>query len=340
MIKYLSNEEKNLTRPIWEKIFLEDSKKFLDYYYNIKTKNNQILVRYKDEKIVSMLHLNPYNVYIAKNISPTYYVVAVATLEEHRKKGYMSELLKQSLKDCYENEIPFIFLRPAKEEIYLPFGFRYIYNHKFLDLIENKNLIEKPITKDDYKYIADFTNDFLSKKYTVFCFRDNDYIQTLHKEVISEGGDIIKLYEDDVFLGYYVYWGIEEKIIRAIFMPDAYTKIEKEKPLVMARIVNIYSFFKNFSLKQNSQDICIYLNIKDNILKENNGLFKLTISYEKSSLEKIQSTDKSVLTLDISDLTSLFFGYKDISCFTDNKTYIDYFSKINLLDKIFIDEEV
>ncbi|MBS5793911.1 MAG: GNAT family N-acetyltransferase [Clostridiales bacterium] len=340
MIKYLANDEKNITRPIWENIFEEDSESFLNYYYTYKNVDNKILCKFVDNYISSMLHLNPYNMYINNKEYLSYYIVAVATLPEYRKKGHMSELLYKSINDMYKENIPFAFLRPAKKEIYLPFDFEYIYNHIYLEFKDN-SFKELELCEEDYCEIADYTNSFLEKKYNVFCKRDYNYIKILHEEVKSENGNIIKLFDKDKFIGYYIYWGLKEKIVRAIFVDDKYTKVKETKPLVMARIINLYEFFKNFSLKDKENEICIYLNIKDSIINENNGLFKLNISDNGSYIEKVlKPFDENILEINIQDLLSVFFGYKDLSLFTKNDYILKNFSKINLLNKVFIDEEV
>ncbi|WP_317367643.1 GNAT family N-acetyltransferase [uncultured Tyzzerella sp.] len=339
MVRYLLNNEKAITRPIWERIFEEDSKDFLDYYYNYKNEDNKILCKFVDDNISSMLHLNPYKIYINNKEYLSYYIVAVATLPEYRKKGYMAELLHKSLNDMYKENVPFTFLRPAKKEIYLPFDFEYIYNHNFLE-INNSNFEEIELTEKDYTQIADFTNNFLEKRYKTFCKRDFNYIKVLHQEVKSENGNIIMLFNNNKLIGYYVYWGVNEKIIRAIFLDNAYTNIKNIKPLVMARIINLYEFFKNFSLKDKNDNICMYFNIVDNIIKENNGIFKLTVYDNKSKIEKTSHRNENILNINIQDLLSVFFGYKDISLFTKNDYILKNFHKINLLDKVFIDEEV
>lgn len=340
MIKYLNNKEKNKTRTIWEKVFEEDSKSFLDYYYNYKNIDNKILCKMINNKIVSMLHLNPYKISIRNNIYKSYYIVAVATLKEYRKKGYMSELLKESIKKMYEEKIPFTFLRPAKKEIYLPFGFEYIYNHNFLELKNSIAIEETPISENDYNQLASFTNKFLLKRFNTFILRDENYIKTLHEEVKSENGNIIKLYNNKVFIGYYVYWGIAEKITRAIFIDDNFTEIKKNKELVMARILNLYEFCSNFS-SNTEENISIYLDINDNIIEENNNKFKLSISKNTSKIEKVSSFNENpFLQINIQNLLSLMFGYKSINYFTKNENIINCFKKINLLDKVFIDEEV
>lgn len=343
MLKYLNDKEKNDTRIIWENIFEEDTKEFLDYYYEDKNKDNKILCKYVDEKIVSMLHLNPYEVFINDKLYKSYYIVAVATMPQYRKKGYMAQILNKSLNDLYNENIPFVFLRPAKKEIYLPFDFEYIYNHDYLCLKEN-SFTKKHIQQQDYEMIANFTNDFLKNKHNVFVSRNKNYIKTLYNEVKSEQGDIILLFDNEKFIGYYVYWGVLEKITRAIFLDEKYTNIKETKPLVMARIVNLFEFFKNFTLKnENDKQIKLYLNIEDNIIKQNNGTFILNVFKNESYIEKItQITEHTtdVLNINIQDLLSLFFGYKTPQTFTNNKNILNCISKINLLNKVFIDEEV
>lgn len=338
MIRFLNSTEKFETRKVWEEIFKEDSKSFLDYYYLEKNKDNHILAKFIDNEIVSMLNLNPFKILIKNEIFKTYYIVAVATLQNHRKKGYMAEILQDSIEFMYKEEIPFCFLRPAKEEIYLPFDFRYIYNHTYSELKNNNNLKEIKLNENLYEFLANFLNEFLAKKYNIFSLRDYSYISLLHKEVKSENGDIILLYENNKFLGCYIYWGNENKIIRGIFTEDKYLNVSNTKPLVMARIINLNSFFKNITSK--NKDLTLILNITDNIIKENNGLFKLDINKNCSKISKTENIDfKNILNISIADLTSLFFGYKNILSFTENKDIINLFSNINFYN-VFLDEEV
>ena len=43
-VRHLEQTEHGLTRPLYEEVFSEDSKRFVDYYYTEKTKDNQIYV--------------------------------------------------------------------------------------------------------------------------------------------------------------------------------------------------------------------------------------------------------------------------------------------------------
>lgn len=135
-IRYVFGQEKNKTRPLYEACFSEDSQEFVDYYYKIKTRDNKILVLEKDGEIRSMLQLNPYCLNDGRLYS---YIVAVATNSHCRRLGYMARLLQCALEDACEQQQAFLYLMPADEAIYTPFGFRFIYEKE--NHILNKDLI-------------------------------------------------------------------------------------------------------------------------------------------------------------------------------------------------------
>lgn len=123
-IRKLETEEKQNTKKLYEEVFSEDSKSFVDYYYEEKLKDNQIYAVEEDGEIQAMLHLNPYELAVNGSKKDVNYIVAVATRESYRKRGYMAGLLKQALNDMYADGETFTFLMPASESIYLPFDFR------------------------------------------------------------------------------------------------------------------------------------------------------------------------------------------------------------------------
>ena len=87
IIRKLEQSEHIATRKLWEEIFPEDTKAFLDYYYYIKAAKNQIYVVEEDGRICSMLQLNPYRIRLEDKSFPSEYIVAVATKKEYRSRG-------------------------------------------------------------------------------------------------------------------------------------------------------------------------------------------------------------------------------------------------------------
>lgn len=125
IVRRLAAEEHYRTRPLYEAVFTEDEKAFVDYYYEWKTRNNQIYVAEDEEGIHAMVHLNPFRMYVQGEIHTLHYIVAVATQEEYRHRGLMRSLLALAEREMEAAGECFTFLMPASEKIYAPFGYRY-----------------------------------------------------------------------------------------------------------------------------------------------------------------------------------------------------------------------
>ena len=139
MIRYLEAEEKERTRDLWREAF-RDSETFIDYYYKEKMKDNRVLVCEEDGKIVSMLHRNPYRIYMRGAEKTCDYIVGVATDVNERNKGHMRGLILSVLRDMQEERMPFTFLMPARESLYRPYDFRYIFDQPRWVLHYDKNI--------------------------------------------------------------------------------------------------------------------------------------------------------------------------------------------------------
>ena len=208
ILRKLEKQEHGKTRSLWEAVFKEDTQEFLDYYYSIKTLENEIYVIEEDNKIVSMLHLNPYQMRVGNKIFETHYIVAVATDENYRKRGYMAKLLNHTMQVMQERGEPFTFLMPAAEEIYKPFGFEFVYEQK-RGLVTGKVYGESTIvfvmaTENDCQDIANFANEFL-KDYDVVTWRDASYYKTLLAEQASENGGILLAKEGEKIVGVFCF---------------------------------------------------------------------------------------------------------------------------------------
>lgn len=174
--RYLSGQERSLTRSLYEKVFSEDTDRFIDYYYEYKIRDNQILVLEEDGQIVSMLHLNPYMMIVNGYELQSNYIVAVATLEAYRHRGYMRRLLEKALQDMAAQSMPFTFLMPASESIYAPFDFVWICPHT-----ELPSRVER--------MDADGQNRYLAVRYQMFCKRDERYMENMRAERLAEAGE-------------------------------------------------------------------------------------------------------------------------------------------------------
>lgn len=173
---YLMADDRKFSRAVYETVFAEDSKRFVDFYYEYKTWDNEILVLEEDDQLVSMVHLNPYTMIVNGYEFRCNYIVAVATLPEYRHRGYMRLLLEQALRDMAEQNMPFTFLMPASESIYAPFDFVWICPHT--ELPRRVEMMD-----------ADDQNRYLAARFQMFCKRDARYMENLRAERAAEMGE-------------------------------------------------------------------------------------------------------------------------------------------------------
>lgn len=326
-LRKLQKEEHGKTRKLWKEIFDEDSESFLDYYYSVKTEQNEMFVM-EDEEIIAMLHLNPYNIRIHENIYPGNYIVAVATDEKYRKRGIMGRLLRKAMREMYDRKEPFTFLMPAAEAIYYPYDFRYIYSRKQGDVCGENN--DEPVELsfagiDDCEKIADFANALLNQ-YQVTAYRDVDYYRTLIAQQRSESGEVVKMQKNGKIVGVFCYakgdaleileplYYEEKDFLKAVYL---LTKNEmevvkcigygeKEQPIIMARILHLENFLKALKLQK---DVDVYVGLEDKFIEENNGVFHIvgTVKDGITLVQKQENLMEGIEKISMGDFTKAVF---------------------------------
>lgn len=217
ILRKLDQAEHGKTRELWEEVFTEDTKEFLDYYYYIKTRDNQIYVVQEDNMICSMLQLNPYSVMIGNREYDSEYIIAVATRVSYRGRGYMGALLRRSLNDMYKRKIPFTFLMPAAEAIYSPYDFRFIYDQS-IGKVEWNEISDRAggiREEEGYSFsdallweadeMADFFQKNFSSAWQVRTVRNAAYYQTMIMEQQSEKGGVRLIRKNGSLIGFYAY---------------------------------------------------------------------------------------------------------------------------------------
>ena len=248
ILRKLKQNEHGRTRRLWEEVFPEDTRAFLDYYYYIKTRDNQIYAVEEDGDICSMLQLNPYNVRVESKEFSSAYVIAVATKAEYRRRGYMGALLRTSFHEMYDQKLPFTFLMPAAEAIYTPYDFRYIYSQDVGSLIRKEpgglpcwqsaegEFAGEAAAGDacstycsdaglwDAEELADFFVENFAHQFQVCTIRDSAYYQTMILEQQSERGGVRLMREDGALKGFYAYAGEEGLEIREPLLLPGYEK--------------------------------------------------------------------------------------------------------------------
>ena len=223
------------TRKLYEEVFSEDEKSFVDYYYQEKTKDNIIYVVREDDDIQAMLHLNPYTLMVNGTEKESYYIVAVATRKEYRGRRYMAGLLREALLDMYQAGVTFTYLMPATEAIYLPHDFRTMYEQNIEYYAPEEKLAESITVQaaedKDCDEISAWAQKELARKYQVYARRDKNYYERLLKELACEDGKLIIYRKDGQIVDVRPYYE-ESKETEEVEKKEA-------KPKIMIRIVDV-----------------------------------------------------------------------------------------------------
>lgn len=328
-IRKLELEEHQKTRKLYEEVFSEDSKAFVDYYYTEKTKDNQIYVAEEDGEIRAMFHLNPYKLLVNGMEKDADYIVAVATQKEYRKRGYMASLMRRALQDMYQAGETFTFLMPAAESIYLPHDFRTVYEQERRYAVEASGSVKMQAAEEgDCKELSEWANAHLACGYQVFAKRDEAYYKRLIEEYKSDGGKLMIYREDG-------------KITDCrIFVLD---KEEGEKPKIMVRIVDVRRMLMSVRVKS-LMAVCFC--ITDPVIEENNRCVVITGTEFSGIMLMDSKPENSEGTITIAALASLLFGAKTIDevCKEDGVVMSERMKgemeKVIPLSKIYLNEVV
>ena len=341
MIRYLETEEKGRCLDLWREAFPEDSTEFCDYYFKEKMKDNKVLVREENGEIVSMLHRNPYRIYMRGSEAVCDYIVGVSTLVAGRHKGYMRSLMLAMLRDMQEERMPFTFLMPARESLYRPYDFRYIYDQPRWVLKYNPHIHREPCNlKTLGADLAEWQTAWLKRQYDVFAIRDEAYLQRMEKELASENGTCTLLYDDDWFIGMQSEWGLKEREMRYLYTGEHYRSEAGRKPAIMARIVCMPEFVKTIRLAENcpQDEVTVEIGINDLFVPQNQGAWLGPLTKEGSRMIQesrfIAKGKMEVLT--ISELTEWLFGYRTPA----QVAKIPYGEYIEPFHGVFLDEVV
>lgn len=294
-IRLLDADEKRKTRPLYEKVFDEDSKGFVDYYYTEKTRDNQIYAVEEDGEIRAMLHLNPYRVAVNGSVRDVNYIVAVATQREYRSRGYMAALLRRALTDMKRAGHSFTFLMPAAEAIYTPHDFRTVYEYEkvFCQEEDLTGAQIEPVTDEMCEELANAANEFLSERYQIYAIRDEMYYQRLKKELESDGAKLM-VYRREGRITDCRPW-----------IPGELSEQHK----IMVRIVDVKRMLMAVQVKSLT---AVCFTVVDPIIEDNNCCVVLT-GTEFSGLMLMDSkSENSEGTIPIGALASFLFGAKTV----------------------------
>lgn len=227
MIKVIHADQKHRDAlyELWQECF-HDPVHYANYYFQQIFAYNDVLAVERDGHIVSMLHLNPYEIFFNGHRFLSRYIVGVATHKNHRHRGYMSMLLRQAFTELYATGTPFVYLMPVDPLIYTPSNFAYIYKQFVIEKKKSQSkqppvtggcLLSKRASRADIHELISFANRTLVNRCDVFAWRDKRYYENLIQETAIDRGAIELLYDEKgLLVGYVAYVRGESLEIREV----------------------------------------------------------------------------------------------------------------------------
>lgn len=304
-VRRLLPEEHGFTRHLYEEAFPEDSKAFVDFYYTEVAEENRIYVVEESGDIRAMLHLNPYKIHMNGETNPLEYIVAVATQKEYRKRGYMTALLRAVLQDMYQEGMPFTYLMPAEEAIYLPHDFRTVYEQKipwykgeFEGTVLNEDgSILSELQPEQCEELAQYADGYLAANYQLYTIHDRKYYERMRRAYACDGGKILVSKKDGQVTGCKYYYPPEE----------AEGEQKHQKPKIMIRVVDAKRLLMSMRLRTL---MAACFTVTDPMIEENNCCVTVTGTEFSGVLLMDGIPANSEGTLTIAALTELLFGVK------------------------------
>lgn len=123
--RFLTSKDASQVEKLWDSCFEKRQEPFFQFYFGEYCfKKNRVFGGFTIEgELITMMHLNPYKIRINSTVMQVPYIVGVATSEKFRGHHYMGEMLETCCTLLRQEGVPFVFLMPAAESIYSPYGF-------------------------------------------------------------------------------------------------------------------------------------------------------------------------------------------------------------------------
>ena len=212
MIIYSTERLKPKLMEMW-KLCFGDSDEFIRLYYDKVYQDNNTLVSLSDKGFpVASLQILPYQIKIGEKICNAGYISGAMTHPEHRKKGYMQQLLHAAFEIMTKQGYAFTFLIPQEEWLF-DFYAKYGYEKAFPMTIETVNLTsidkESKDTKDIEVYsgfeslpleeIYHLYSGFLLQKKNIV-LKTKEQFRLILEDLFIDEGHIFYLKENGIAL--------------------------------------------------------------------------------------------------------------------------------------------
>jgi len=310
---YQEEKEVKPVYDMYQKIF-EDPEEFAKYYFEEVYASNEVLLAREGQKILGMIHLNPYHIRTGEKTYTLNYIVAVAVWKEYRRQGIMAAMLTKCLNDMHQKRQPFTYLMPANKAYYEPFQFTFVmdWEETMIHSMNDSDKIIPAIQQDarivtapeeEYDRITIFLEQFM-QPYQIYTIPDKQYLRRLSKESQSGEGNLMVYYEGEQLTGVfaesfeddevYIRWAYStqpENMLneikyryknKKIYITEGNLTKGEKIPKIMARITDLTAWGE---ILHGKSDFTFRILVKDPYIKDQNGVYQFQCLNHKISIQ-------------------------------------------------------
>ncbi len=117
MIRLAAPSDARQLKDLWQEVFQEDEE-YLRAFFQCLFRPENALVQEEDGRIVSALHMVPYDFRDGDEVHPMLYLYAIATLQGYRSRGLGRALTEAAFPIARERGFSGVFLVPAEESLF------------------------------------------------------------------------------------------------------------------------------------------------------------------------------------------------------------------------------
>lgn len=183
---------------MWRLCF-DDSEEFIQLFFDRIYQEENALTIEVNGQIVSSLHIIPYQMTFCDDIASVAYIAGACTLPSERKKGYMAELLNESIDIMRHRDYDLTALIPADDplfEYYRRYGYTELFDYtlekyQLLETVHKNEFID--ISVIDGKPTDDMFDYFDQKLRERQCciLHDRHGFETIVEEINLDEGEVV-----------------------------------------------------------------------------------------------------------------------------------------------------
>ena len=305
---------------------------------------------FDNEALCANLHMIPFEVFVAGNKVKMGGIASVATYPEHRRKGYVKELITSALTYMKENGYVVSMLHPFQVSFYRKYGWELLSNRLISTLKKEDLKLQiggygtiKRFKKEKHTQDIEQVYEKFAEKYTGMLVRDtNWWLQSVYSDLHAA-----VYYENEEPTGYILYEVKNSKMIVEEFVPltndariglwnyicqhdsminelEMITPVDEPlfftlqeprinqqfKPYFMVRIVDVEAFLNQYPFNWNNNEELL-LKITDPYAPWNEKTYVLK-NHEVSVVQGNVNQSQTI-QMSIQTLSAILFGYKRVS---------------------------